>query len=145
MVFNSTNLLILLVVLFLCYTFWEIYLRGTTVDAVVDGYEKAPARDEKEKDLYWCVRFMYRTQKGGKRCFCYSKRRFNTQPEAIGLFPRGTELKVRYFKASSSNRAECVILSDSKDRNQALFYTLIAFGAGIALAIGYQLLMKYFM
>ena len=138
-VFNVSNLFALILFLVFIYVFWEPFIRGKAIEATVDGYVHTKEMDEKDKNLYYCIRFMYRLQKSGKRYFCYSKRKFDTQKEAMEAFPKGTPVRIKYLPPDSSGRSEAVILSDSKDRNKALLYTLYAFLGISAVVFGYSI------
>lgn len=136
-IFNVSNLFALILFLFFAYVFWQPFIRGKVVDATVDGFVHTKETDEKDKNMYYCIRFMFRLQKSGKRYYCYSKRKFDTQKEAMENYPKGTAVKVKYLPPDNTGRSEAVIISDNKDRNQALLYSLYAFLGISAVVIGY--------
>ena len=144
LIFNTSNLFALVIMAIIVYVFWEPYIRGTTVTAMVDGYERVRGNDDKDTNIYYCIRFMYRLQKAGKRYYCFSNRKFDTQKEAIDSFPKGAEVQVRYSKSKDNNgRQTCVILSDRKDMKQALMYTIFAGLGVLAVVVGYAAFRYY--
>ena len=137
LIFNSTNLLILIIVLAICYIFWAPFIRSRKVKAKVDGYVH-PA-NENNGDIIWALRFVYRPGKNAKNIYCTSKRTFITIKEAQAAFPKGKEVEILLYEPKNGE-PEAIIAEDNKDKKQALIYTLYAFGGGIAIAIGYALL-----
>lgn len=136
MIFNSTNLLLLIVVVIICYTFWVPYIKGRKTEAVVDGY--CHPKDGKDKELMWCYRFMYREVKAGRRLYCYSRKTYDTKEE-MRKYPKGAKVQIRYYDASKDDMM-AIIVSDNEDLKRNLLYTLGAVLGGIALGVGYQLL-----
>lgn len=135
MIFNSSNFFLLLIVIVICYNFWVPYIRGHKIDAVVDGY--CHPEDAKDRDMLWCYRFMYREVKAGKRLYCYSRKNYDTKEE-MKKYPKGASVWIRYYETKEGMKA--IITSDNKDLNRTLLYTLATVLGGIALAVGYQLL-----
>ena len=138
-IFNVSNLFAMVIFAIVVYVFWEPYFRGTTVEAVVDGYDRVRGNDERDTNVYYCIRFMYRLQKAGKRYYCFSSRKYDTQKEAMENFPKGTTVKVRYKKAKENGKQMCWILTDNKDQKQALLYTLFAAAGITAVVVGYAI------
>lgn len=138
-IFNVSNLFALVILAIIVYVFWEPYFRGKTVEAIVDGYDRVRGNDDRDTNVYYCIRFMYRLQKAGKRYYCFSSRKFDTQKEAMESFPKGTTVKVRYSKSKEKDKQMCWILSDNKDQKQALLYTLFAAAGVTAVVVGYAI------
>ena len=137
LIFNVSNLFALVILAIIVFVFWEPYFRGTTQEAVVDGFERVRGNDERDPAVYYNIRFMYRLQKAGKRYYCFSTRKFDTQKEAMDAFPKGTQVQVRIQKSKEQGRQMCWILSDKKDMKQALLYTIFAAVGVSAVVIGY--------
>lgn len=135
MIFNSTNLFLLLIVIVICYTFWVPYIKGHKIEAVVDGY--CHPLDGKDKDVLWCYRFMYREVKAGKRLYCYSRKNYDTKEE-MKKYPKGAKVQIRYYE--TKDIVQAIITSDNEDFKRTMLYTLGTVLGGIALGIGYQLL-----
>lgn len=135
MIFNSTNLFLLLIVIVICYTFWVPYIKGRKIEAVVDGY--CHPLDGKDKDVLWCYRFMYREVKAGKRLYCYSRKNYDTKEE-MKKYPKGAKVQIRYYE--TKDIVQAIITSDNEDFKRTMLYTLGTVLGGIALGIGYQLL-----
>lgn len=139
MIFNSTNLLVLIIICIISYTFWKPYIRGKKIKAVVDGYCHPADADDKDRDLVWCYRFMYRESKAGKRLYCYSRKHYDTKEEMRAKYPKGTEVEIRCYDDGREDK-KAVIVGDKDEVKQSLLYTLAALMGGIGLAAGYQLL-----
>ena len=139
MVFNTTNLLILIIVLIICYSFWAPYICGKKIKAVVDGY--CHPAEGKNCDVVWCYRLMYREQKAGKRLYCCTRQTYDTREEMRAKYPKGTEVNIRCFTSPNTQEPIAVILDDNDDKKLQMMYTLAAFLGGLGLAVGYQLLM----
>lgn len=140
MIFNSTNLLILIIVGIISYTFWKPYIRGKKMKAVVDGFYHPADEDEKNRDIVWCYRFMYRESKAGKRLYCYSRKHYDTKEEMRAKFPKGSEVEIKVYDDGKDEK-KAVIVGDKEDMKQSLLYTFAAVMGGIGLAVGYQLLL----
>ena len=111
MVFNTTNLLILIIVLIICYSFWAPYIRGKKIKAVVDGY--CHPAEGKNCDVVWCYRLMYREQKAGKRLYCCTRQTYDTREEMRAKYPKGTEVNIRCFTSPNTQEPIAVILDDN--------------------------------
>ena len=136
-IFNGTNLLILIVFGFFCYGFWMPYITGKKREAVVEGYGH-PDEGENRETSYVC-KFMYR-EESGKRKYCYSKRVFDTQGEAISQYPKGSKVTLRVFKENREDIHElAMIMSDMTDRRHTIFLTITAILCCSALAVGFQM------
>lgn len=140
MIFNSTNLLILIIIGIISYTFWKPYIRGKKFKAVVDGYCHPADADEKDKGIVWCYRFMYRESKAGKRLYCYSRKHYDTKEEMRAKFPKGSEVEIKVYDDGKDEK-KAVIVGDKEDMKQSVLYTFAAVMGGIGLAVGYQLLL----
>lgn len=138
MIFNSTNLLILIVVIIISYAFWKPFVKGKKIRAVVDGYCRP--KEGKDKDVVWCYRFMYRESKAGKRLYCYSRMNFDTKEEMRARYPKGAEVDIRYYQDTKDQEMKAVIVSDKEEIKRTILYTLLAFLGGSGIAVGYQLL-----
>ena len=114
MVFNTTNLLILIIVLIICYSFWAPYIRGKKIKAVVDGY--CHPAEGKNCDVVWCYRLMYREQKAGKRLYCCTRQTYDTREEMRAKYPKGTEVNIRCFTSPNTQEPIAVILDDNDDK-----------------------------
>ena len=136
-ILNGTNLLILIVFGFFCYGFWMPYIRGKKQEAVVEGYSH-PFKGE-NRDTSFVCKFMYR-EGNGKSSYCYSKRVFDTQGEAISQYPKGSKVLLKVYKENKDDPHDlAMIISDSKDRNHTLFLTLAAVLCCSALAVGFHM------
>lgn len=138
MIFTPMNMLVLVVILIICYTFWKPFIRGKKTKAVVDGY--CHPKEGKDKDQVWCYRFMYREVKAGKRLYCYSRRHFDTKEEMSALYPKGSEVDIRYYEVAKDGDMMAVITADKEDQKKSVLYTLIAVLGGLGMAVGYVLL-----
>lgn len=141
MIFNVTNLLILIIVAMICYTFWQPYIRGKKRTAVVDGYCH-PKDEQDSKNVVWCCRLMYRESKGGKRLYCCTRSTYDTREELRTKFPKGAEVEIRCYD-NGRDEPVAVILSDKEYFRQQMMYSLAALLGGIGVAVGYQLLLHY--
>ncbi len=143
LIFNVSNLFALVIMAIIVYVLWEPYIRGTKLTANVDGYERVRGNDDKDVSIYYCIRFVYRLQKAGKRYYCFSSRKYDTQKEAMDNFPKGSAVDIRISKSKENGRQTCVILSDNKDKKQALMYTIFAAVGVTAVVVGYAAFQYY--
>ena len=139
MVFNTSNLLLLIIACVICYNFWAPYIRGKKAKAVVDGY--VHPKEGKNCDLVWCYRLMYREQKAGKRLYCYSRKTYDTREEMRTKYPKGTEVNIKHYVQDKDKDEIGVILDDDDDKKVQMMYTLTAILGCVGLGVGYQLLL----
>lgn len=131
----GTIIVVIIFVVVLGYLIWKPYLRGQKVHAVVDGHVHPVSGDD--KDLVFVCRFVYREQKGGKRQFCYSRRRFDLQEEARKEYPKGKEVDLRVFENSDfKDYPNAMILGDKVDMRRTIFYTLALLLGASAVLVG---------
>ena len=131
----GTIIVVIVFVVVLGYLIWKPYLRGQKVHAVVDGHVHPVSGDD--KDLVFVCRFVYREQKGGKRQFCYSRRRFDLQEEARKEYPKGKEVDLRVFENSDfKDYPNAMILGDKVDMRRSIFYTVALLLGASAVLVG---------
>ena len=131
----GTIIVVVIFAVIMLYLIWKPYLRGQKVHAVVDGHVHPVSGDD--RDLVFVVRFMYREQKGGKRQFCYSRRRFDLQEEARTEYPKGKEVDLRVFENTDfKDYPNAIIIGDKADTRRTLFYTLALLIGASAVLIG---------
>ncbi len=136
MIFNGTNLLLLVFVLLVMYGFWRPFFRGEKRTGKVEKYIH-PVKG-KNSSLTWCVQFEYRDPNGGKKKHCVSKRVYNTINEARKAYPVGKTARIQVYINQDDYR-ECMILSDGQDSRTAMFYSAVAIIAGFGVAAAYYL------
>lgn len=139
----GTIIVVVVFVVVLLYLIWKPYLRGQKVQAVVDGHVHPVSGDD--KDLVFVCRFVYREQKGGKRQYCYSRRRFDLQEEARKAYPKGKEVELRVFENSDfKDYPNAMILGDKEDMRRTILYTVALLIGASAVLVGNLFLDAHF-
>lgn len=119
----------------LLYIIWKPYLRGKKVQAVVDGH--CHPADGEDRELIYICRFVYRDQKGGKKQYCYSRRRFDTQAEARAEYPKGKEVELRVFdNPDRKDMPNAMIMGDQSDLRRTILYTVALLVGVSAVLVG---------
>jgi len=141
-IFNGTNLIILIVFAFFCFGFWMPYIKSKKYEGVIDSYCH-PLKGDK-RDVTFVAKIMYK-EENGKRNYCYSKRIFDTQGEAMQLYPKNSKVRICVFhETKNDDFDQAMIISDMGDMRHSLFLTLAAVICCTALAFGFQLYQYYY-